>query len=142
MHIHTLSACLMATIILVPRPEIRSIAPPIPFTILPWKKCKNYPEDDSPENIRILTGTIQLARSPFIETCIPPRTVVPIWPLDLWFGKDREIRISYSYASTYPRIMENDSSLLNREAPGFMVTAVFPALIKSGSACPRFGKSP
>ncbi|SLC48454.1 Uncharacterised protein [Mycobacteroides abscessus subsp. abscessus] len=37
-------------------PWTRSIAPPIPFTILP--------------------GTIQLARSPVFDTCIPPSTAV------------------------------------------------------------------
>jgi hypothetical protein len=42
----------------------------------------------------------------------------------------------------YPRIIPNDSSLLKREAPAFSVIVSFPALMKSGSACPRFGKGP
>ncbi len=41
-------------------PATRSIAPPMPFTILP--------------------GIIQLARSPFWETCMAPRMERSIWP--------------------------------------------------------------
>ncbi|CAB4833519.1 unannotated protein [freshwater metagenome] len=41
-------------------PCTRSIAPPMPLTILP--------------------GIIQLARSPVVETCIAPKTAASIWP--------------------------------------------------------------
>ena len=41
-------------------PWTRSIAPPMPLTILP--------------------GTIQLARSPLTETCMPPSTATSMWP--------------------------------------------------------------
>ena len=41
-------------------PATRSMAPPMPLTILP--------------------GTIQLARSPFWATCMPPKIDRAIWP--------------------------------------------------------------
>src|SRR5260370_1329023 len=53
------AACCMATITRL-APLTRSIAPPIPGTILP--------------------GIIQLARCPCASTCRPPRTVKSTWP--------------------------------------------------------------
>ena len=58
-------------------PATRSIAPPMPFTILP--------------------GIIQLARSPFSETCIAPRMARSICP---------------------PRIMANESALEKKLVAG------------------------
>ncbi len=43
-----------------PGAETRSIAPPMPLTILP--------------------GIIQLARSPNLETCMAPKIVTSTWP--------------------------------------------------------------
>src|SRR4029450_2082089 len=53
------AACCMATITRL-APLTRSIAPPMPGTILP--------------------GIIQLARCPCASTCRPPRTVTSTWP--------------------------------------------------------------
>src|SRR5688572_19944840 len=53
------AVCCMATITRL-APETRSIAPPMPGTILP--------------------GIIQLARCPCESTCRPPRTVTSTWP--------------------------------------------------------------
>ena len=99
---------------LVSAAATRSMAPPIPFTILP--------------------GIIQLARSPqrdtlyqfldseeivkcpqtrkFLRTCIAPKMVRPTWP---------------------PLIMAKLSSLEKKELPGMAVTVCLPALIRSGS---------
>jgi hypothetical protein len=72
----SLSVCSMSTMTRA-APWTRSIAPPMPFTILP--------------------GTIQLARSPARETCMPPRTAVSMWP---------------------PRIMPKESAESKNAAPG------------------------
>ena len=99
---------------LVSAAATRSMAPPIPFTILP--------------------GIIQLARSPqrdtlnqfldseevmkcpqtrkCLRTCIAPKMVRPTWP---------------------PLIMAKLSSLEKKELPGMAVTVCLPALIRSGS---------
>ena len=99
---------------LVSAAATRSMAPPIPFTILP--------------------GIIQLARSPQrdtlsqildseevkkcpqtrkgLRTCIAPKMVRPTWP---------------------PLIMAKLSSLEKKELPGMAVTVCLPALIRSGS---------
>ena len=62
---------------LVPGLATRSMAPPMPLTILP--------------------GIIQLARSPFAETCMAPRMVTSMCP---------------------PLIMANDSQLEKNDPPG------------------------
>lgn len=69
----------------------------------------------------VLPGIIQLARSPFLETCIAPKIVKSMWP---------------------PRIIANESSLEKKDPPGRMVTVCFPALIRSGSSSPAFGNGP
>ena len=79
-------------------PCTRSIAPPMPLTILP--------------------GTIQLARSPFFDTCMPPRTAVSMWP---------------------PRIIPNDSAESKYAAPGLTVTVSLPALMRSASTASSAG---
>ena len=73
-------------------PLTRSIAPPMPLTIDP--------------------GTIQLARSPAMETCIPPRTAVSMW---------------------LPRIIAKLRDESKNDAPGSTVTVCLPALMRSGS---------
>ena len=62
--------------------------------------------------LTIEPGTIQLARSPAMETCMPPRTAVSMWP---------------------PRIIAKLSEESKNEAPGSTVTVCLPALIRSGS---------
>src|SRR3546814_607515 len=73
-------------------PWTRSIAPPMPLTILP--------------------GTIQLARSPVTETCMPPRTAT---------------------SRCAPRIIAKLMGESKKAAPGLVVTVSLPALIRSGS---------
>ncbi len=83
----TFAVCSIVTTTLLPPLATRSIAPPIPLTNLPcqkWDKtlnfwplvCKYQLASNS-----TLTGIIQLARSPFLETCIAPSIVKCTWPL-------------------------------------------------------------
>mmetsp|Transcript_20425 Transcript_20425/g.38089 ORF Transcript_20425/g.38089 Transcript_20425/m.38089 type:complete len:363 (+) Transcript_20425:123-1211(+) len=95
------ATCSMVTTTREPGAPTRSIAPPIPLTIFP--------------------GIIQFARSPFEETCMPPRIVRP---------------------TLQDRIIPKESEELNVEAPGTGVTVCFPALIQSASAEPFLGKGP
>src|SRR5690606_18234991 len=86
-----LATCSMSTTTL-PTPATRSMAPPMPLIILP--------------------GIIQLARSPFSDTCMAPRMARLILP---------------------PRIMANESAEAKIEEPGSVVTVCLPALIRSAS---------
>ena len=101
---------------LVVREETRSMAPPMPFTILP--------------------GIIQLARSPYrdtcsrdywsileypesILTCMAPSMVISMWPLLNGEGMSIEL---YQREGADPLIMANDSSLEKKEPPPRTVT--------------------
>src|SRR5690606_825287 len=84
-----------------PTPATRSMAPPMPLTILP--------------------GIIQLARSPFSETCMAPRMARLILP---------------------PRIIANESADEKNDEPGSVVTVCLPALIRSGSTSSSVGNGP
>ncbi len=93
----SLEVCSISTITLR-APCTRSIAPPMPLIILP--------------------GTVQLARSPPVETWRPPSIAVSRWP---------------------PRIMPKDSAESKNEAPGRTVTVSLPALTRSGSTSSASG---
>src|SRR5450830_1964181 len=80
-------------------PATRSIAPPMPLTILP--------------------GIIQLARSPYCDTCMAPRMARLILP---------------------PRIMPNESAELKNDEPSMVVTVCLPALIRSASTLSSVGR--
>ncbi|CAO2588889.1 hypothetical protein LEMLEM_LOCUS5179 [Lemmus lemmus] len=82
-------------------PDTKSMAPPMPFTFLP--------------------GTIQLARSPYLETCIAPSMVSWMCP---------------------PRIMAKESSLAKKQPPGITVTVCLPALMTSASTSFFKGNGP
>src|SRR5258708_38159517 len=82
-------------------PATRSIAPPIPFTIAP--------------------GTIQLAMTPLLETCIAPRI-------------DR--------STLQTRIIENESADEKNDAPGYTVSVYFQALMISNSTTSMYGYDP
>ena len=89
------------TTITRPAPLTRSIAPPMPLTMAP--------------------GTIQLARSPVAETCMPPSTATSMWP---------------------PRIIAKLVGESKYDAPGSTVTVCLPALIRSGSTSSSYGNGP
>jgi hypothetical protein len=76
-------------------PATRSMAPPMPLTILP--------------------GTIQLARSPVSDTCMPPRIDRAMWP---------------------PRIIAKLSADEKYELESSSVIVCLPALIRSASSSP------
>ncbi len=73
--------CSIVTTTLVRGLETRSMAPPIPFTILPWAVTRFIGDSDGGMGGEGLTGIIQLARSPNLDTCIPPSIVRLMWPL-------------------------------------------------------------
>ncbi len=69
----------------------------------------------------IFPGIIQLARSPFSETCMAPRIARLIWP---------------------PRIMRKLSAEEKKLEPGNVVTVCLPALMRSASTSFSIGKGP
>ena len=95
-----LELCSITTMIFL-TPATRSMAPPMPLIILP--------------------GIIQLARSPFSDTSMPPSTARSIWP---------------------PRIITKESVWWKIEAPGTSEISAFDALMRSGSPLPASGVGP
>ncbi|KAG1369003.1 hypothetical protein G6F59_018754 [Rhizopus arrhizus] len=71
--------------------------------------------------LTILPGIIQLARSPFSDTCIAPRMARLILP---------------------PRIIANESADEKIDEPGNVVTVCLPALIRSASTSSSVGNGP
>ncbi|SKY57951.1 Uncharacterised protein [Mycobacteroides abscessus subsp. abscessus] len=71
--------------------------------------------------LTIAPGTIQLARSPFIATCMPPSTATSTWP---------------------PRIIAKLVAESKNDAPGSVDTVCLPALIRSGSTSSSYGNGP
>jgi hypothetical protein len=71
--------------------------------------------------LTILPGTIQLARSPVRETCMPPSTAVSMCP---------------------PRIIPNESEESKYDAPDSTVTVSLPALMRLASMVASVGYGP
>ena len=70
-----LAVCSIATTTFVPGAATKSMAPPIPLTSLPYRDQHRIRRELTQCSLDLLTGIIQLARSPNLETCMAPRMV-------------------------------------------------------------------
>ena len=74
-------------------PATRSMAPPMPFTILP--------------------GIIQLARSPFSATCMAPSSAMSMWPPRIMANEsadEKKLVVGSSVTVCLPALMRSGSS--------------------------------
>jgi len=133
-----LATCSIVTTTLFPL-DTRSMAPPIPFTILPYTQTSTsrFSSRGEDENITYrndpvseISGAADLHRPQDRQVHMPTTKDIVL------AGGNRRRRKSHR---AHPRIMENDSSLANSEDPGIKVTVSFPALMRSGSCIPRSG---
>mmetsp|Transcript_31031 Transcript_31031/g.81260 ORF Transcript_31031/g.81260 Transcript_31031/m.81260 type:complete len:218 (-) Transcript_31031:788-1441(-) len=88
------AVCSMVMTTLVPGDDTRSIAPPIPLTILP--------------------GIIQFARSPRDDTCIAPRTLMSMWPpriIPKLSSEEKKAPPGTTVTVSFPALIRSASSL-------------------------------